>query len=193
MAAGGPLGLACACGGFRGEIAGAAPSTFTHAVCHCGDCRSAYVHLGHADPGRVGVLQTSQGRIRILRGGEHLRVFRHTPKGALRWYAACCDSHLALTPLRARLVHASLNADRLDTPAAAGPVLAEGFLPAKDGTQRHKGMLRMISRMASRILAANLDGSWRDTPFFDADGAPVVKPRVLTRDEREKALRGVGR
>ncbi len=191
MAGGGRLGFACACGKLRGEVTDAAPAAYTHILCHCGDCRSACVHLGHPDPGKVDILQTTQDRIRIAEGGENLRVFRLTPKGTLRWYAACCDTPLFITPLSARLVHVGLNADRLDKPAAVGRVVAEGFIPTRDGKQRHKGMLRMISRLASRIVARNLDGRWRESPFFDADGDPVRAPRILDREERAAALLGL--
>ncbi len=190
---GASIPFACACGKLRGEITDAAPAALTHIECHCHDCRAAYVHLGHADPGSVGILQTTQDRIHIAEGGEHLRVFRHTPKGALRWYAACCNSPLFHTPLKARLVHVGLNTDRLDDPSKAGRVMAQAFLPTRDGKQRHKGITRMAVRMVSRITAKNLNGEWRGTPFFAADGALVVEPRVSTPAERAAALMGVRR
>lgn len=193
MAGGPSLGFACRCGQLRGEIVDAAPAAFTHAICHCGDCRSAYTHLGQADPGAVDILQTTQDRIHIAQGGEQLRVFRHTPRGALRWYAGCCDTSLFYTPLKPRLAHVSVNADRLDEPSAAGKVQAEGFIPAPDGRTRHKGALRMVARMASRILVANLSGAWRRTPFFGPDGEPARPPHVLTREQRAEALSALRR
>ncbi|WGH79116.1 DUF6151 family protein [Jannaschia ovalis] len=165
----------------------------TNIVCHCHDCRAAYTHLGLADPEKVGILQTAQDRIRITQGGENLRVFRHSPRGALRWYATCCDTPLFYTPLKPRLVHVGVNTDRLEDPTAAGPVQAEAFIPGDNGKQRHKGAGRMIARMAKRVAAHNLSGKWRETPFFDADGNPVVDPTVLSREERAAALMGVRR
>lgn len=193
------LGFACECGTLRGEIVDASPSaythvkchSYTHVKCHCSDCRAAYTHFGRDDPGTVDLLQTTQDRVRITHGGEKLRVFRHTPRGALRWYATCCDTPLFLTPLKPRLVHVSVNTDRLDAPGALGPVAAEGFIPAPGGKRRHKGVPRMIAGMVSRMASKNLSGEWRNTPFFDADGAPVVPPQVLSREERAAALMGV--
>lgn len=187
------LGFACRCGALRGEIRDVSPAAFTHVVCHCGDCRSAYTHLGLADPESVGIFQTTQDRIHIAQGGDNLRVFRHTPRGALRWFAACCGTPLFFTPLKARLVHVGVNADRLDAPEALGKVRAEGFVPAGPGKVRHKGMPRMVSRMLTRMAAKNLNGEWRDTPFFDADGAPVREPQVLSREARAAALMGLRR
>ena len=188
MAAGETLSFACACGTLRGELRDVSPAGSTHVVCHCRDCRSAYTHLGRDDPGEVGILQTTQDRVAFTAGREHLGLFRHTPKGAMRWFARCCGSPLFHTPTGARLVHAGLNADRLDDPKAAGPVDAQAFVPKPGGGATHKGLARMVTRMASRIAAGNLSGGWRDSPFFDDAGAPVVAPQVLGKADRAAAL-----
>ncbi|UWQ17287.1 GFA family protein [Jannaschia sp. M317] len=187
------LGFACTCGQLRGEITDISPSAYTNIVCHCEDCRSAYTHLGLADPEKVGILQTTQDRIHITQGGEFLRVFRLSAKGALRWFATCCDTPLFYTPLKPRMVHVGINTDRLDTPDAVGAVMAEGFIPAPGGKQRHKGLGRMAGRMVTRMAAKNLSGEWRNTPFFDDTNAPTVPPQVLTREERAAALMGLNR
>ncbi|WP_179380638.1 DUF6151 family protein [Jannaschia marina] len=187
------LGFACTCGRLRGEVRDVSPAAYTHIVCHCRDCRSAYTHLGLADPEKVGILQTTQDRIRITEGGEHLRVFRHTPKGALRWFATCCDTPLFYTPLKARLVHVGLNTDRLETPDAVGEPVAEAYIPAPGGKVKNRGLGRMVGRMVTRMAAKNLSGEWRDTPFFEEDGTPARAPRVLSREDRAAALMGVGR
>lgn len=185
------LGFACRCGALRGKLADVAPADYTHIVCHCADCRAAYTHLGLADPEKVGILQTSQDKVKITSGGENLRVFRHTPKGALRWYATCCDTPLFFTPLKARLVHVGVNADRIDGTLA--PIEAEGYIPKPDGGSRHEGLPRMLGKMVTRMAAKNLSGDWRETPFFDDDGAPAVPPTILSREERAAALMGVRR
>ena len=40
-----------------------------------------------------------------------------------------------------------------------------------------------------RLGSARLTGSYRSTPFFDTSGAPVVQPRVASREEVEAARR----
>ncbi|MFO6465408.1 DUF6151 family protein [Jannaschia sp. KMU-145] len=188
------LGFACRCGELRGVVADVAPADYTHIACHCADCRSAYTHLGLADPEKVEILQTAQDRIRITQGGENLRIMRLSPKGALRWYATCCDTPLFFTPTKARFVHVGVNADRLDDATEAGPVVAEAFIPAPDGKAGHKGMPKMVGKMLVRMAAKNLNGDWKDSPFFEADGTtPTVIPQVLTREERAAALMGVRR
>ena len=183
----GALAFACRCGALRGEVEATATTT-TRVRCHCRDCRAAYTHLGQADPGMVDILQTAQQAIRLTRGTARLRVFRHSPRGALRWYAGCCGTPLVMTPVKARLVHAGLNVDALAAPDMAGEVVAEAFVPLPSGGTRHRGAVRMVVRMASRILAGTIDGSWRRTPFFGPDGAPIVPPRIATQKERAAAL-----
>ncbi|TFL19578.1 DUF6151 family protein [Jannaschia formosa] len=187
------LGFACACGKLRGEVTDVSPAAYTNIVCHCADCRSAYTHLGLADPEKVGILQTTQDRIRIAEGGENLRLFRLSSKGALRWFATCCNTPLFYTPTKARAVHVGVNADRLDRPEAVGPVTAEAFIPAGAGKTRNRGMGRMVGRWLTRMAAKNLNGEWRGSPFFDAEGAPRVPPQVLSREERAAALMRVSR
>jgi hypothetical protein len=39
------------------------------------------------------------------------------------------------------------------------------------------------------VIRARLDGAYKHTPFFDPDrGTPVVAPKVLSRDERDRAM-----
>ncbi len=186
------LGFACKCGRLRGEITDVSPSAYTNVICHCQDCRAAYTHLGLADPAKVGILQTTQDRVHVTEGGENLRVFRHSPKGALRWYATCCDTPLFYTPVKARLVHVGVNTDRLDAPEALPDAKVEGFIPQPGGKVKHKGAARMVTRMVSRMAAKNLSGEWRGSPFFEEDGTtPKVPPQVLTREQRAAALMGV--
>jgi hypothetical protein len=191
MQEGTTLGFACRCGRLRGRVRDVAPAAASHIICHCADCRSAYTHLGLADPEKVGILQTTQDRIEIDAGGEALCVLRLSKRGALRWYASCCDTPLFYTPLKAWMVHVGLNADRLDEREAAGPVIAEAFLPTKDGKPRHKGAGRMAVRMLTRMASQALSGAWRRSRFFDAEGRPSVPPQVLTREQRAAALMGV--
>ncbi|WP_299816125.1 DUF6151 family protein [uncultured Jannaschia sp.] len=182
------LGYGCACGTLRGTVADATSAGYSHVLCHCLDCRSAYTWLGHDDPGVVDILQTAQDCIRLTEGQDRLRAFRHTPRGALRWYATCCSVPLFVTPLRPRLVHVGMNADRLDDPAAIGPVRAEGFIRTRGGKVRHKGILHIATRLGARVIGRNLSGDWTDTPFFDAAGNPIREPEVLSRRERADAL-----
>ena len=45
----------------------------------------------------------------------------------------------------------------------------------------------LLVGVAKRVLAARLSGRWKNTPFFDADGAPVAEPGRPDADERRRA------
>ena len=185
----GTLGFKCRCGELAGELRPVEARDYTHVVCHCADCRSHYTHLGLADPEKVGIVQTSQDRVHVTKGGENLRVFRLGPKGALRWFATCCDTPLFYTPAKSpRMTHVGVMADAVTEEIK--PVEVRGYVPAGDGRTTHEGAARMGRAMLGRIVASNLSGRWKDSPFF-ADGAPAVPPVTLTREQRAAALMGV--
>ncbi len=46
-----------------------------------------------------------------------------------------------------------------------------------------------VARIGGALVKARLSGSYRDNPFFDAAGAPVRAPRVLTKEERAAVTR----
>lgn len=183
----------CRCGQLRGDLGDLAQAEYTHVRCHCTDCRAAYTYLGQADPGSVGILQTTQDRVHISAGSEHLAVFRHSPRGALRWFAKCCGTPLFFTPLKRRLVITGLNTDALESPDDLGPVQVEAFLPSPHGRPRHRGAAGLVAAVIKRMLANNLSGAWRQTIFFDEAGAPIRAPHILSREERRRALTAVER
>jgi hypothetical protein len=182
--------FACACGRLSGRVA--AGGSETHALCHCRDCRAAVTVHGRPDPGAADILQTSPDRVRIERGGDLLAALRLRARGGgIRWYASCCGAPLFFTPPLPRAAMVGIAADRLEG-SPLPPVAAEAFLPAPGGGTRHRGGLRFAGEVLSRMLAANLSGRWRETPFFDREGKPAVPPRRLTEAERGEAYGRLG-
>jgi hypothetical protein len=177
--------FACACRRLAGRLAPGGSET--HALCHCRDCRAAYTASGRPDPGVTGILQTTPDRLRIERGREHLAARRLLPKGGgIRWYAACCGRPLFYTSPVPRLAIVGVAADRLSGPPLP-PVACEAFVPKPGGGHAHKGGARFLRDAVTRIARANLSGSWRDSPLFDEDGKPALRPHRLTEAERAEA------
>ena len=193
--AGGPGAFSCTCGRLAGTIDDLSPSGGTHIECFCDSCRAFQVHLGHGDPRPNGVhlFQTSPDAVHFTRGAENLAVLKLTPKGPLRWYAACCNAPLFITLRKPGLPFATLVVDRLADPTQVGKVRMTAFKRGKDGQQHHKGAGGMALRLFQRMAAARLSGRWKQTPFFDiATGEPVAEPRVLSREERAAAMGQAG-
>ena len=119
-----------------------------------------------------------------------------SPRGLLRWYAACCHTPLANTPRDWKLpyvglVHTCLRQPdplersfpqvemRIYTKRAHGPV------PGDTGLSGKLHFLRMVMR----LTGMRLTGAYKSTPLFSANGEPVAQPRVAGNEEVEDARR----
>lgn len=187
------LGLRCRCGALRGRLAGAAGR---RVVCYCRDCQAFARFLGAAEAvldahGGTDILQLSPARLRLDAGAERLACVRLTPGGLLRWYAGCCATPLGNTLATRELPFIGLVTAVLEADARARlPARRRGVF-ARDarGDDKPKGAaagapLWMAVPVTAELLARRLRGEHRRTPFFAADGAPVVAPRVLSPPER---------
>jgi hypothetical protein len=193
--------LRCRCGRLKGEVA--EPRKGSRGVCYCKDCQ-AYAHaLGNASAvldelGGTDVVATLPKRVRFTSGVDALACLSLTERGMSRWYAGCCRTPIGNTMNDFRfpyvgLVHSCLGSgDAID--AAFGPVRmrvntksAEGGRPKAMPLSQAAALLAFLPT----VLIARLDGSYRTTPFFSADGKPVAQRRVLTREELEAARNAV--
>lgn len=183
------LTFACDCGRVSGTLHSASPRTGGLLQCHCADCRRAIIWLDRSDPGPDGVryFQTTPDRISIERGADELRAFTWKNDKLLRWYAGCCHTPLLNTLNTPKWPFASLMVDRLSDASPLGPVKSHAFMPSQNGKTRNVNLLGFLSGFALRTARARLNGSWRNTPFFAADGEPIAPVRALTRDDRARA------
>lgn len=185
--------ISCSCGALGGGVK--ADSGGCHLVCFCADCRAAAFHLGVGDqlvPGGGSPLyQVLPAAISLTRGQDHLACLRLSPKGLLRWYAACCNTPFANTVGSSRVPLAGMWRGLFADPAALGPVVAFGFtkaaLPGQGAPARDKGLVRMLGGALGRGIRAYAAGTARHSPFFGDDGVPVVQPQVISPAARKSA------
>lgn len=187
--AGASLSFGCTCGKIRGTLHDVTQKAGTQLQCHCADCRRAIVFLGQPDPGADGVIyyQTSPSHVTFDKGGDTIQAFIWKNTKLLRWYAPCCNAPLFNTLHSPKWAFASMITDRLDDPTALGPVRARAFVPKPNGKQGYEGMFSFMGGFAKRVIGARLSGSWKQTPFFDADGSPITKVKTLTSEDRATA------
>ncbi|KPP85577.1 MAG: hypothetical protein HLUCCO07_00630 [Rhodobacteraceae bacterium HLUCCO07] len=178
--------FSCTCGSVAGQIRVASPAAGNHVVCHCPDCRTAELALGQPDPDPDGVAiwQTMPDCVQIEQGADRLAILRLSPKGLYRWHATCCGAPMFNTLRHPRLAFAGISAARLSDTTPLGPVTCHAFMAKPGGGYRHTGFNRAGLRILRMMLRANLSGTWRATPFFDAQGQPRADIRVLSRAER---------
>lgn len=157
----------------------------TPAVCHCDSCVRAQRHFGikATQTDGVAVFQTTPDRFSIDRGAKHLALARLSPKGAFRWYAACCDTQLGVSSTTPKFSFFSPVQTILAETQALGRARTHAFVPQPGGGTKHTRLMPTIVALMARSVTALTSGRWKDTPFFDvASGAPVAEPVVLSRD-----------
>lgn len=136
--------------------------------------------------------QCTCGQVR----GEILACVSLSPRGLLRWYAACCGTPIANTPRDWRLPYVGLMHVCLRQPdplersfpqvdMRVNTKSAHGAVPRDTGLA---GKLRFL-RMVVRLAGMRVTGAYRSTPLFSRSGEPVAAPRVVAREEVEAARR----
>ena len=199
----------CSCGKLRGVVRAVVPGEGNRGVCYCDDCQSFAHFLGRADTvldarGGTPIFQIGCGRVAFTKGAEQLACIRLTPKGLLRWYAACCRTPIGNTSATPGIPTVGMVETCLTIPASAGsrddvlgPAKFRVFsrfarTPKSDSTASSSAEasarepnlpIGAALRMVGLVLKARLGGDRKRSPFFDAAGAPRVTPQVLTPDE----------
>lgn len=193
--------LRCRCGTVKGELD--ARRAYTRATCYCKDCRAYARFLGVPGvldaAGGTDVVPTAPAAVRFTEGAGQVVCMSLSPKGTLRWYAACCRTPLGNTPRDARLPYVGMVTacfaapaetvdaafgprDRivLNTASATAPVRATPLGFAMGGL-----------RILLGIIGARLRRE-RASPFFDADGRALREPEVISRETRALLERAHG-
>jgi hypothetical protein len=192
--------LRCRCGRLQGEVT--LEGRNTRVVCYCKDCQAFARFLEPAGraldaQGGSDVVQLAPHRIRISQGAEQLAVMRLSSQGMLRWYAACCRTPVGNTLARRDRPFTGLLVQCLDSAPlepSFGPVGARVNTQSAIGEPkpRTSGLLPTMWTILGMVLGSRLSGRYRNTPFFDAAGAPVATPQVLSADERARLRSGPG-
>lgn len=177
--------LSCACGAVTGSVA--TRHWGNPATCHCIDCQTYAAFLGTPvldAQGGTTVLQVAPSQVTITAGHAQLAAVRLSPRGLMRWYAACCRTPLGNSLPHERPLFLGVTACCLPegTVADAPRVNQRGARPpARD---RPVDLARAIGGALLLASRAALTGA-RSSPF-PPPTSPAV--RVLTLEERQ-ALR----
>ena len=188
------IALRCRCGKLEGEVDPARIKV--RAVCYCKDCQ-AFARFLKAEgevldsAGGTEVEAMLPSGVRFTKGLEHLACMSLSPKGIYRWYASCCNTPVGNTPRNPKasyvgLVRTCLAAtpDELDRQLGRSHITANTESAHGPTKTTPLATLFAVARLGTMLATARIGGGWRDNPFFDAAGAPVSSPRVLSREER---------
>jgi hypothetical protein len=182
--------LQCRCGTLKGLVD--RPETANRVVCYCSDCQAFARWLGHETDildarGGSDVIQTLPRNVTFTEGADSLQCMRLSPKGLVRWYAACCRTPIGNTLHSPKfsfigLVHTCLESPIHPLDASFGPVRA--WVNTQSATGEPKPKTRRVASVVFWFIAttakARINGDYKRTPFFRTDtGALIVTPQVL--------------
>lgn len=194
------VALHCRCGVVRGVARAVEPSKVNHCFCYCDDCQAFAHFLGREGDvldahGGTEITQMSQADVAFTAGTDKIAAMRLTPKGLIRWYAACCRTPIGNTLGTNAMPFIGVVHAFIDAPSAAlGPIRGRGWAKSAKGGRAavpKDGLpdLVMIARVLGKLMRWRLRGDHKRSALFDAtSGEPLVEPRVLAEGERE-ALR----
>lgn len=189
-----PLPLRCRCGRLQGEVA--LEGAYTRATCYCRDCRAFAKFLGGEGianaQGGTDIVPMDPAGLRFTSGVEQLACMSMSPRGLLRWYAACCRTPVGNTGRDARqsyvgVITACIDANEEVLTAQAGPRDRIALFRKHARGKVAATPLRLVSgglSIMAHVVAARLRGR-RDAVFFDAQGAPIRAPHIVSKQERE--------
>ncbi|ACY14154.1 DUF6151 family protein [Haliangium ochraceum] len=196
--------LQCTCGTLRGVLRAVTPTSSLHVTCYCGDCQTFAHVLGRADEilderGGTEICQVSPAQLAFTAGQEQLACLRLSPRGLMRWYAACCDTPLGNTlastgmPFFGCILALALPGGSAAHSDALGPNLGNingGSARGPVEEPKFFGKVAVIGRFLRTVAGRRWRGEHKQSPLFDpASGEPVVTPRVLTLEQRQEAER----
>jgi len=189
--------LQCRCGKIKGYVV--RPDMAKRAVCYCKDCQAFARFLKRADTvldehGGTAIVATVPKLVHFTQGLEALACMSLSDRGLLRWYASCCNTPIGNTPRSFKTPYVGLIESCLKSNS---PSLQESFGPVRMVLNTKSARGRVKSTPASNLVAllgvmksvigARLSGAYRPNPFFATEtGAPVARPRELTKAERER-------
>jgi len=184
----------CRCGELRGAVLGATRGSGNRAICYCLDCQAFARFLGTDGildaHGGSDIFQMMPADLRIDSGAKNIACVRLSPKGMLRWYAACCKTPIGNGSPSARTPFIGVvqpfmdhEADGRTRDEAVGPPRVrvntksaiDGVPPGANGKISFSAAVHFIGLLGGGFLR----GKNRPTPFFGADGQPIVKPMIL--------------
>ncbi|MGV2831432.1 DUF6151 family protein [Myxosarcina sp. GI1(2024)] len=194
--------IRCNCGKLNGKVM--RTKNVNRCVCYCADCQAFARFLKRENEildkmGGTSIIQTIPNNVTFSQGIENLACMRLTTTGLLRWYAACCNTPIGNTPPDPNisfigLIHNCLSSDRNSLDKVFGAIRMQVNTKYAIGEDKPKptGVLSGTLRVIGMILKARLDGSYKRTPFFAPEsGAPIVSPKVLSKQEFKDVMDAV--
>lgn len=193
--------IQCNCGKFQAELIAFPKDSPGRLICYCDDCQAYMIHLGRSDlldaSGGTEVIPVYPPDMKIVSGTDQLVCTQLAPDHIYRFSTKCCNSPLGNTkpgtawlgvqrnvftardPQQLDRVFSSIKA-RIMGKFARGPVPA-----GTPATMNFSSAISVLPFMVKGLLL----GKGKTSPFFTADGKPLVPPKVLSKEERAALMK----
>ncbi len=147
--------------------------------------------------GGTDVFQVAPGKIHIATGVDKIRCLKQTKKGALRWYASCCKTPLALTLQNMSVPFIAINCvciieltDPTKRDQYIGPIRARvnGHFPADNKPDKTDlaSTLKMILHLAPLMVMWWWNNEHKRSPWLTDEGSPLVEAVLVDPEWSEK-------
>lgn len=188
--------LSCRCGQVQGELD--PRRAYARVTCYCRDCRAYARWLGGEGlldaAGGTDIVAMGPDGLRFTRGMDKLACMSLSPRGLLRWYAACCRTPLGNTPRNPTMFYLGVPTQGIAEPAETVDAVFGPCHRIVLETQSATGAVKPTRlalfggtlRIFAGLIGARLRGR-RNALLFDAgEGRPIREPEVLSLEQRKK-------
>lgn len=191
--------LSCECHTVQGHVLPGA--TASRVLCYCKDCQAFARYLNAQDTvlnvqGGTHIVQLAASRVVITQGLSHIAAIRLSERGLIRWYASCCNTPIGNTLPTNQLPFVGLIDNILNQAAIPKDFPGKIAVVHTQSAMGHPkpsahGLPGTMWRFLRIVAKARMSGAYKQSPFFDDNGKPIVEPVVLSDEERKK-LKYVG-
>lgn len=196
--------IQCECGQFQAQLTKFPKETPGRLKCYCDDCQSFLHYLNRTDlldaNGGSEIIPVYPADFKILKGKDNLKCTRVVANGMFRYSTTCCNTPIANTDDKRpwvgvhRRMFTAKDANKLNQvfDKIGASILGKyghGTLP--EGTPQ-KFSLKGFALVMPFILKGVALGRKRPSPFFNGTES-VVKPYILSEEERKKTLAAASR
>jgi len=184
------INLKCACGAVQGKTADIDKNVGNRIVCCCDDCQSFAEYLKQEDAvldqyGGTDIFQMPISHMKISQGHDQIACVKLSEKGMFRWYAKCCNTPIG-NSLGSQMPFIGVVHNFMDNALTRDEDLGSvrGYLQTKyakkDVVEQNHSPFKATLRTIFKVLIWKLKGLNTPSVFFDNNGDPVAKPKVLT-------------
>lgn len=128
--------------------------------------------------------------VTVTQGFEQVKVLRLSKRGAVRWYASCCNSPMLNIHPSRNFPYGSVVVRGLDDPDALGPIAMRAFPDQAYSNVRASriAFYWVTMRAFARAALARFRAAHKQTQYFTSEGQFTKTPERLDDARRTQIL-----